>query len=203
MTHLVEKTRDGFLDMRFGGVRGSLAIAMALLLSRRALALALGCIGGLAVLLLLGLQLHLTLLHGLSLGGLLHGNRLSLLRVHARPKAADIAGTCLFLASQSVWVDKVGRRAVVGEEDGWRHGGLGRLVKVHSHVGVHVDAGGPAAAEAGVHVHVDARVEAVDDLRLHRHALDAPKRQANLLLVLGVVMAGSVEVLALLGLVEG
>ena len=206
MTHLVEKTRDGLLDMRFGGVRGSLAIAMALLLSRRALALALGGIGGLAVLLMLGLQLHLTLLHSLGLGGLLHGHLLSLLRVHARPKTADVAGTCLFLATESVGVDKVGSRAVVGEKDGWRHGGglgLVRLVEIHSHVGVDIDAGSPSAAKAGVHVHVDARVEAVDDLRLHGHALDASQRQTDLLLVLVVVMTGTVEVLALLGLVKG
>jgi hypothetical protein len=202
VAHLVEKTRDGFLDMRLGGVRGSLAIAMALLLSRRALALALGRIGGLAVLLLLCLELHLALLHGLSLGGLLHGNLLSLLRVHAGPKTANIAGTCLFLATESVWVDKVGRRAVVGKENGWRHGGLLRLVEVHSHVGIHVDTGGPAASKAGIHVHVNARVETIHHLRLHGHALDASKRQTNLLLILGVVMARAVEVLALLGLVK-
>jgi hypothetical protein len=176
---------------------------MALLWSRRALALAVGSIGGLAVLLLLGLQFHLTLLHGLSLGGLLHGNLLSLLRVHARPKTAHVAGTCLFLASKSVWIDKVGRWAVVGEEDGWRHGGLLRLVEVHSHVGIHVDTSGPAASKAGIHVHVDARVEAVHHLRLHGHALDASKRQTDLLLVLGVVMTGTIEVLALLWLVIG
>jgi hypothetical protein len=176
---------------------------MALLLSRRALALALGGIGGLAILLLLGLQLHLTLLHGLGLGGLLHGDLLSLLRVHARPKAADIARTCLFLATKSVWVDKVGGRAVVGEEDGWRHGGLLGLVEVHSHVGIHIDTSSPSASEAGIHVHVDTRIEAVHHLRLHGHALYASERQANLLLVLGVVMTRAVEVLALFGLVEG
>ena len=123
--------------------------------------------------------------------------------MHAGPETADIAGTSLFLATQSVWVDKVGGRAVVGEENWWRHSSLGRLVEVHSHVGIHVDASGPAASVAGVHVHVDARVEAVDDLRLHGHALDASERQADLLLVLVVVMARAVEVLAFLGLVEG
>jgi hypothetical protein len=176
---------------------------MALLLSRRALALALGGIGGLAVLLLLGLQLHLALLHGLGLGGLLHGDLLGLLGVHAGPKTADIARTCLFLATESVWVDKVGRWAVVGEEDGWWHGGLLGLVEVHPHVGIHVDTSGPSASKPGIHVHVDARVEAVHDLRLHGHALDASERQADLLLVLGVVMTRAVEVLALFGLVEG
>jgi len=176
---------------------------MALLLSRRALALVLGGIGGLAVLLLLGLQLHLALLHGLCLGGLLHGDLLSLLRVHARPKTADVARTCLFLATESVWVDEVGRRAVVGEEDGWRHSGLLGLIEVHSHISIHIDTSSPSASKAGVHVHVDTRVEAVHHLRLHGHALDASERQANLLLVLGVVMTRAVEMLALLRLVEG
>jgi hypothetical protein len=58
-------------------------------------------------------------------------------------------------------------------------------------------------AEATVHVHVDARVEAVHHLRLHGHAVDASEREADLLLVLGVVVAGAIEDLALLGLVEG
>ena len=79
---------------------------MALLLRGRALALALGCVGGLAVLLLLGLQSHLTLLHSLSLGSLLHGHLLSLLGVHAGPKATIAAGG-LFLATKCGGVDKV------------------------------------------------------------------------------------------------
>lgn len=192
--------------MRFGGVRRTLAIAMALLLSRRALALVLGSIGSLAVLLLLSLQLHLTLLHRLSLSSLLHGDLLSLLRVHARPETTDIAGR-LILAAKGVWVDKGSRRAVGvarREKHGWRHGGGLGLVEVHTHLGIHVDTRRPATGESGVHVHVDSRVEAIHHLRLvHGHALEASNGQADLLLVLGVVVARAIEVLALLGLVEG
>lgn len=187
--------------MRFRGMRGSLA-AMALLLSGRALALALGCIGGLAVLLLLSLQLHLALLHGLSLGSFLHGDLLGLLRVHTRPDTADVRW--LVLADNGVGVDKVCGRAVSGEIHGWRHGGGLRLVEVHAHLSVHVDTGRPAAAaEAAVHVHVDARVEAVHHVRVHRQVLDASEGEADLLLVLVVVVARAVEVLALFGLIEG
>lgn len=191
--------------MRFGGMRRSLAIAMALLLSGRALALALGCIGGLAVLLLLRLQLHLTLLHSLGLGSLLHGKLLRLLRVHARPKASDIARR-LLLATEGGRVDKVGRGSVVAvgrEKHGRRHGGLLGLVEVHAHLRVDVNTRRPAIAKASLHVHVDSRVEAIHHLGLHGHALDASEREADLLLVLVVVVARSVEVLALLGLVEG
>jgi hypothetical protein len=166
------------------------------------LALALGCIGGLAVLQLLGLQSHLALLHGLGLGSLLHGHLLSLLGVHARPKAARAIGG-LFLATDAGGVDKVVRGTISREEHGWRHDGLLRLVEVHAHFGVNVDSRRPAVAEAAVHVHVDTRVEAVHHLRVHGQVVNASEREADLLLVLVVVVARSIEVLTLLRLVEG
>ena len=152
VTHLVKKARDALFHMRLGGVRGTLSVAMALL-RRRGLALALRAVGSLAVLRMLGLELHLSLLDGVDLGSLLHGGLLCLLRVHARPQAANVAGL-LFLAANAVRVDEsLSLAVVVGRWE--EHGRYGGLIEVHVHVRVHVDPRVPAIAKP-IKAHIDA-----------------------------------------------
>ena len=87
LPHLVEKTRDAFFHVRLTDVRGSLGVAVSL-----GRTLALGIVGGrLAVLRLLGLKFHLTLLDCVCLRRLRHRCLLSLLRVHTWPQAANVA----------------------------------------------------------------------------------------------------------------
>ena len=196
LTHLVEETRDTLFDMRLGDVRRALAIAVVLL--RRLLALL--AIIRLAVLRMLGLQLHLTLLQTLHASCLLHSGMLGLRRVHARPQTADIARQ-LFLAADAVRVDEVvGLGVVVGcREEHGRHRGL-RVVEVHVHVGIHVDARRPAT-ETRLEPHV-ANTGAVSIVH-RRHIGRAANRQTDLLLVLVIIMAGPTEALTLLLLIEG
>lgn len=188
--------------MGFGHMRRALAVAVAL----RVLLPAADLIGHLTVLGMLGLEFELSLLHGLVLGRLLHGGLLGLLRMHARPETPDIADGFL-LTTDGVGVD-VSVAGVVGR-GGWKeHGGHGSgggvvVVEVHAHLGVHVNAG-REAAEAAVEAEVtNARVVAIEHGWLaHGHVGHAADRQADLLLVLVVVMARAFEVLALLVLVE-
>lgn len=199
LAHLVQEPGNALLDVGFGHMRRPLAIAIAVLMRLAAGDL----IGNMPVLRMLSLEFELTLLHGLVMGRLLHGGLLCLLRMHPRPKTADIADGFL-LTADGVGVD-VSIAGIVGggsgEEHGW-HGG-GRVVKVHAHVVVDVNAG-REAAKAAVEAEVaNARIVPVEHWRLaHGHIGHAAYRKSDLLLVLIVVMAWAFEVLTLLQLVE-